>query len=829
MATKKRISNINDELDITLFIHIAKRSFLYVIIFLAIALVGQYLYQRYTYPVYQTSATLQISSNEENVNKLFDQTETMNLQMQNDLEQAREIISSSVFLGRAFADLPLDVSYFQEGRILSSEQYKTSPFEVTADVKDPSIYGVPIYVNFIAADKFELSYTQGSSPKYTKEFSTASEASIPQADITLKITSADRLDFKKGLLDQNSYYFILNNPANIIATYSAELTITTISDAAKTIQISVKDGNPQKAADLVNAIVDAYKTYGVEKKAESANSILTFIDKQLNQVYDTLFKSELELDNFKKANRIDSADMEPLPSVYSRVNDFDDQIIEIKLQENLLTQVESSIKEKDLDIYKMIATIAGSEFEGTVSNFLESLQELLLKKEKLLYQVTQNSGQIEEVNYEIEIQKKLLSECITTLKKNLTTKEATLQTYLDAYKNTAFSSKEKYNALELSRLQRMYNINEQFYNKLIEKKAEYQISKAGYVSEIVVLEKSSVPADPISPRRRLILFGSIALALVLSIGLILVRYLFFNEITNVNDIIKYSDAPILGIIPKYKKNIPVSQLIVDQKPKSLIAEALRSVRTNLQFISNQPGSKVLAITSTISGEGKTFITMNLAGVIAFSEKKVIIVDLDLRKPKIHKGFGVENKKGVSTILMGMNSESECIQHSTLEYLDFLTAGPVPPNPSELLLNKRMEEMLEYLKANYDYVIIDNPPIGLVTDGMRNMLLADYPIYVFKANLSKRIFVQNVDRLMKETGIKNLAIVLNAVEPQYSGYNYGRGYSYGPGYGSGYGYGYGYAYGYGYGYYDDDHLHPQKKKFILDRISDFIWKKIFRRN
>lgn len=828
MVTTKRISGINDELDIKLFIHIAKRSFLYIILFLAIAILGQFLYLRYTYPVYQTSATLQINSNEENINKILG-TESMGLEQQSDMEKTRELISSPVFLDRALASLPLDISYFQEGRILSFEQYKTAPFEITADVNNPAIYDVPIYINFISQDKYELSYTMGNSPKYTKEFSILADASIPEAAIKLKITNAEKIDYKKGLLDQNSYFFIINNPAIIINTYSSGLTITTISEAAKTIQISFKDRNPQKAADIVNAIVDDYKTYGVEKKAESANSILEFIDNQLKQVYDTLFKSEIDLDNFKKMNKLDSSQMEPLPSVYSRVNDFDDQLIEIELQENLLTQVETSIKEKDLDIYKMIATIAGSDFEGSVSNFLTSLQELLLKKEKLLYSVTKNSGQIEEINYQIEIQKKLLTECITTIKTNLAARKVTINKYLDEYKNTAFSSEEKYNALELSRLQRMYTINEQFYNKLIEKKAEYQISKAGYVSEIVILEKSSVPADPISPRSRLILLGSIVLALLVSIGLILVRYLFFNEITNVNDIIKYTDTPILGIIPKYKKDIPVSQLIVDQKPKSLIAEALRSIRTNLQFIDNTPGSKIIAVTSTISGEGKTFITINLAGVIAFSEKKVIVLDLDLRKPKIHHGFGVENKRGVSTILMGMNSEEECIQHSTVEYLDFLTAGPVPPNPSELMLNKRMEQMLDYLKSNYDYVLIDNPPIGLVTDGMRNMLLADYPIYVFKANHSKRIFVQNVDRLIKESGLKKLAIVLNAVEPQYSGYNYGKGLSYGPGYGSGYGYGYGYAYGYGYGYYDDDHLHPQKKKFWLDRISDFVLKKILRRS
>jgi capsular exopolysaccharide synthesis family protein len=313
-------------------------------------------------------------------------------------------------------------------------------------------------------------------------------------------------------------------------------------------------------------------------------------------------------------------------------------------------------------------------------------------------------------------------------------------------------------------------------------------------------------------------------ALFLGFGLILFRYLFFNEITSINDIIKYTDAPVLGIIPKYKKDIPVSQLIVDKKPKSLIAEALRSVRTNLQFISNDTGPKVLAVTSTISGEGKTFIAINLAGIIAFSDKKIIVLDFDLRKPKIHIGFGVENKKGVSTILMGLNEAKDCIRHSIVDNLDFITAGPVPPNPSELMLNRRMTELIEYLKQTYDYILLDCPPVGIVTDGMQPMLIADYPLYIFKASHSKRMFVQNIDRLINESGIKKLAIVLNAVESQYSGYSYGKG-----AYSSGYGYGYGYAYGYGYGYYDEDHLMPQKKKFFLDKVSDFIMKYIFRQS
>jgi len=821
---QKKISIINDELDIKLFLYIAKKCFLYVILFLGIAFAGAFFYLRYTYPIYYASAIIQISSNDENVNKILE-TEKVVGQQQDDLTQAQNLIGSPVFLDKALSKLPLGISYFYEGRILSYEQYKTSPYLIESIVNNPVIYGIPIYLKFISKQKYELSYTLPGSKKFEKEFDISQKAIIPEAELSVKITNLQKMEFNEGILNQDSYYFILNNPENIVPTYSAELAIAILNNDAKTIQISIKDRNPDRASDIISAIVEDYKVYGIEKKAESANSILDFIDKQLKIVYDTLYQSESNLDFFKKTNKVDSASMEPLPNVYSRVNDFDNQIVKIELEESLMKEVQESIKDKDIDIYKLIAIIAGSEFEGSITGYLNSLQDLLLKKEQLLYEVTKNSSQIESINYQIEIQKKLLTEIIITLKTNLEARRTKLLKFSDDYQKIAFSPRNKYNVLELSRLERMYSINEQFYNKLIEKKAEYQISKAGYVSEIVVLDKSSVPKDPISPRRRMIYFGSILAAIVLSLGLILLRYLFFNEITNISDVIKYTDAPVLGIIPKYRKDIPVSQLIVDQKPKSLIAEALRSIRTNLQFISNEPGPKVIAITSTISGEGKTFVSLNLAGVIAFSEKKVIIMDFDLRKPKIHFGFKAENKKGISTILMGLNDVNDCIQHSTVEHLDFITAGPVPPNPAELMLSQRMPDLVNYLKTKYDYILIDNPPIGLVTDGMRSMLLADYPIYVFKANHSKRIFVQNVDRLRTESNLKKLAVVLNAVESQYSGYSYGKGSSYGPGYG----YGYGYAYGYGYGYYDEDHLMPVKKKFFLDRISDFILKKIFRKS
>ncbi|TVQ18511.1 MAG: polysaccharide biosynthesis tyrosine autokinase [Bacteroidetes bacterium] len=479
----------------------------------------------------------------------------------------------------------------------------------------------------------------------------------------------------------------------------------------------------------------------------------------------------------------------------------------LQMEFNILTEIAKSLEQdNEVDIYRLIAILAGSEFSGMVSRMLQNLQDLLIEREQLLYQVTPESSQIQALNHQINIQRKLVVESITTLKNNLDARIKEILSKIESYEGILLNHGGRYSLIEYSMLQRVHTINERFYNQLVEKKAEYSISKAGYVSQSVILERSRVPGQPISPKPRGVYASSLLAALFLGIGVFLLKYLFYNEIPSLHDILKYTQAPVIGVIPKYKSEIPPNQLLVLKKPKSLISESLRAIRTNLQFINNDPGPKLVAVTSTISGEGKTFFAMNLAGILAFSNKKVIVIDFDMRKPKIHLGFNVENINGVSTILSNIDTIDDCIQPSRVKNLDFITAGPVPPNPSELILTPRMDEMINYLKSKYDYVIVDNPPVGIVTDGMKSILMADYPIYIFKANYSKRMFIQNVNRLIGESHISKLSVVLNAVDKEYSSYGYDKGYSYGYYYG---------GYGSGYGYYDDQ----------INIVKRSFWKRI----
>src|SRR5690554_7293899 len=233
---------------------------------------------------------------------------------------------------------------------------------------------------------------------------------------------------------------------------------------------------------------------------------------------------------------------------------------------------------------------------------------------------------------------------------------------------------------------------------------------------------------------------------------------------------------MLGTIPVRKVKMLNSAIVVYDYPKSAISESFRTLRTNLSFVKKD--LKTIAVTSTISGEGKTFLVLNLAGIIAMSGKSVLVVDLDMRKPKVHLGFNKHNEKGMSNLLAKHCEIEEVVQKTSLEGLEFISAGPVPPNPSELILSKTFEDVVEKLKERFDIIIFDNPPVGLVSDGVQLLSKVDVPIYVFRANYSKRRFVEKLKEVSVIDDIKNINVVLNGVDIKRSTYggNYGGYYS-----------------------------------------------------
>jgi len=792
----KKISNLNDDFDFSLFVKITQRNIPWIIIFFVISFMFAFLYLRYTYPIFEAKSVIQIANNSDEAKKLLKTSQSVI-----NLDGKIEILKSPNFLSRVFNKLPLDISYFQIGNVLNYEMYKSSPFEIEYRYPKSDIFSVPINISFIDDKNAKLIVSQNNIEKEYK-IQIGKWNSLPVIDsIKVNILNFDKIKEDQKGKNENAYFFNFTSRDNLVRMYSPLIKIEIELEAAGTIRIIVHDKNASKASDVCNSIVNEFKQYDIEKQAEGINKTLEFIDDQLKLMQDKLYNSESDLQNFKISNNVD--ENLPLPDFVIRLNSLKNEETQIDLNLSILEQIENKLYEnKELDVFKLVPlTLIVNDQPGLQSQ-LKKLENLLVKREDELYSKTPNNISIVQLDNQIDFQKNIVIESIKAIKAGFTTKKIQIQNKLEEFEYDVRNSGLKFDRIEMTRLMKLNEINQEYFTKLISLKSQLAIDNAGITSENTVLQNSFIPGSPFFPSKKIVVLSALTAWFLLSLILIIVRYLFYNEITSMNEITRFlGETPILGIVPNYKDVIPVSQLLVDKKPKSLIAESLRSIRSNLEFLSDKPGPKVLAITSTISGEGKTFVAMNLAGIIAFSEKKVIIIDLDMRKPKIHVGFGVSNDKGMSTILIKRNSISECIYRSSLTNLDFITAGPVPPNPSELVISQRMIEVIDELKKTYDIIVIDNPPVGLVTDGIKMIKIADYPIYVFRENYSKRNFVQNVNKLMRDHNIKNLSIIMNSVNIKKSGYGYSGIYDYD----------YGYGYGYGFGYYDEDF---RREKFTL---------------
>jgi capsular exopolysaccharide synthesis family protein len=793
---EKKVSNLNDEFDLRLYLRVLRKNGAWIVLFFIIAFLMGFLYLRYTYPKYKAYTIIQIAQ-EEKSNRIIPQKEFV----RSDIPAKIELLRSSNFLYRVFSKLPLEVSYYQIGNVLNYEMYRTSPFEI--DYRSPinEIFNIPVYVSFSDENNVTLTATINNKETVYKLKTNKWERTPIIDSLRFNVRNYTRIRSEMRGLNENQYFFQLEKKENLVRAYSPFLEVAPESEAGKTIKLSFVERNAAKTADICNTLAEEFRIYDIEKQAEGAVKTIQFVDEQLKLMYDRLYDTQLELQNFRNINGLEEEI--PLPDFGSRLNDLEKQRNELEVEEASLQTIEEAVKDdRSIDIYTLVSLLSGTSFSGgSLNQMLGELRGLMSRRENILYSKTQNSAEIAQLDFQVNIQRKLIIETILAIKRNNAGKKAELEQRIQNYEDEIRSNVLSYDRLEYDRLKKMNEISELYYNKLVAVKSELTISNAGLTSESTILEAAQTPQIPFEPSRRLVALSAFLGWLLASLALVTVRYLFFNEITSLNEIMKYLEVPMLGIVPNYKDVIPISQLLVDKKPKSIISESLRSIRSNLEFLSNTEGPKVLAITSTISGEGKTFVALNLAGIIAFSEKRVIILDLDMRKPKIHVGFGVPNDKGMSTILINRNTVDECIFKSSLDNLDFITAGPVPPNPSELIISSNMMRVIDQLKERYDMIVIDNPPVGLVTDGIRIFKMADYPIYVFRENFSKRNFVQNVRKIMRDHNIRNLSVILNSVDIKRSGYGYSGVYDYD----------YGYGYGYGFGYYDED---IRREKFSL---------------
>ncbi len=789
METKNKIPFLNQRFDPHTFFTILRKNLWIIILIFIISISSGFAYFRYTRPVYKSSTVIQIK-NENKTNQILGINSGI---METDLAQAIELLRSNEFLKNVINVLPVDVSYFRQGTFLSTELYTSCPFEVKYRINNPIVYDQKISMRFTEY-KCQLSF-EIAGQKYEYLITPEEWTSVLGMEIMIHFPSKKDLEVELNNAD-SEYYFIINNQKTLLNGITSRLEIQILNETAGTILITYRDYNARKAADIANTIAEKFIEYDENKKKESANNILKYIDQQMEHVFSQLTNTEQELHDFRVRNNIVDIDERILLSktnLYSsKISELETKLLNIDFEIMTLEKIKTEIENNpDIKTFELLAMLAGQRSEAFISSMLNSLQELINRREVLLFDVTTNNHRIKVLDEQIASRKATIADFTNSSIQRLRSEKKELAQRIKELEMNSLDQ-NTYDEIEYARLLRLYTINENFYTQLIKTKAETMISQAGYVSNNIILEKAAIPVFPDYPVLNRVIFMSIIIALLVSLLFVVVRYLLFNKILTTLDISEFSDIPVIGGIPMAKVEMQVSQVVVHQRPKSMMAEAFRNIRTNLEFYPPKDKCRVITISSTIAGEGKTFVGLNIGAIYAMSDKKVLIMDFDLRKPRLHKCFNVDNNKGVSTIILGKHKLEECINKSELDNLDYVTSGPLPPNPAEFILSKNVREFIDSVKKMYDILIIDTPPIGIVTDALITYGYADNPIYVMRAGVSPKSFIENVNSFAESSKLNNLSIVLNGIIRSPGRYGYG--------YKTGYGYQYGYStYGYGYGY------------------------------
>ncbi len=425
-----------------------------------------------------------------------------------------------------------------------------------------------------------------------------------------------------------------------------------------------------------------------------------------------------------------------------------------------------------------------------LSDFVTGLNILLSERRRLSFSASENSPQVASVDNQIENAKNTLKENLRSLiesnKLELKNLEARIAKIDGEVQKLPATEKQMID------IERKFTINDQIYTFLLEKRAEAGITKASNTSDHKILDiarpENAIMVKPkVSMNYMIGLLGGAGIPLVL---LLLVEF-FNTKITDRKYLEANLKAPIIGNLGH---NIGNTELPVSEKPNSSLTESFRALRTNLQYILQKEKGGIIAVTSAVSGEGKTFCSVNLAGIIAMSGKKTLLVNLDLRRPKIHKIFNIDNSSGISTYLIGKTDYKDVIHETNIQNLFVSTSGPVPPNPAELIGSEKMRTFINEAKKHFDTIIVDTPPVAIVTDTLLLKDMIDAMVFVVRHNYSDKQVVELVNNLYEKHLIKSMGVAVNDI--QLRGY-YGYSYRYG------YGYGYGYSYSYRAAYYDEE--------------------------
>jgi capsular exopolysaccharide synthesis family protein len=738
-----------------------------------VCVIGAFLINLMSQPLYQATTSVLVSEPKDMNNAVsellygqeFFGTMSMNL------ENEAYVLKSFENVENTLKDLDLNVTYYEEGSVKKEEVYKTSPISVVVD-NNSFIYYQGLFRCTVVSDKsFRLELVKEGVVEHLKGFFQSNE--LEELIEGKKFTFGEEVDLNGmrftvmllGKLPQNStMLFRIQDYVGLTYQYIATLQIEPLSIESSILEISTVSTHKQKAADFVNRLVEKYINDELARKNNTAEKTITFIDNQILLMGDSLNSVENRLEVFKKSNT-DLTISSDGSDYLAQSQAFESARSQLVLNNRYLSELEGYINQNNLDEIVVPSSIGISD-----EALNRSIQELVNLQMQIQAIGPSKNPVVRSYQQRIEILKQSVLENIRSLKNSNRLALNNINDQIGGMRSTLrdLPTAER----EYINIQRNYNLSEDLYLFLMQKRAEAGIARASNTIDIRVINVARTPFKPISPKPLFNYALAIVLGLSLPIGLLVISDLLNNKIRSKDELFGISQIPYLGMVAKNRSKYG---LISNGQVRTEVAETFRTIRSNLRYMVGSEGveGKTFLLTSSVSAEGKSFCANNLAIVFSNFGKKVLLIDADMRKEKNYKELGVEDGMGLSDYLADIVGKDGIIKLTEVQNLYVITSGGIPPNPSELLINGKFEELLESVKNSFDYIIIDTPPIGILSDGLELMDKCDINIFIARENYTLKRHVKDLNNIYEQRKMHNMALLYNAVnynKSEYGGYS-----------------------------------------------------------
>ena len=677
----------------------------------------------------------------------------------------------------------LNVEYITQGRFKTRQMYRQTPILVEPVRVDSRAYGKLFQVTFGKEGTMSISSTDDNYPmEIDAHYGEPIKCPLFEATIwpTELMTSTGKI------------YIRFRSRESLVDEFMSRLKLSFVTEGSTVLALSLVSETPQRDCEFLDQLAEIYLLQNLEQKNAVAENSIRFINEQLDNLQASLQVSEGAMTNFRQENKF--VDVNSYAGqLMGRISSYDQQQMELRLRETYFDYLINYINQ-NIENDAVIAPTSMGVNEPILVSLVQQLNDLRIQRGEL----TEKNVYYAKFTKDIENVKKAIEEVVGSMRASLEIEKEDLKNRYSEVEKSIKQLPEK--ELQMVAIERNYRIDDNYYTFFLQKRAEAEIQKASNTPDNSIMDKARTTAIMNSKAKKKTTTTYLTVGLLIPLLLIILSELLNNKIRSPKDVAKLRYFRLIGTLRHAKSQNPT---LVRASPRSSYAEMLRAIRTRMEFVLRRKDKMVICITSTESGDGKTFLSTNLASLYAMTGKKTLLIDLDLRKPNIHTKLGLETGQGMSNYLIGDCELEDVLLTNTPFGFDFLRAGTIPPNPGELVHADKLSKLMEKMREDYDFVIIDTSPIGLVPDAYAVIEHSDLCLYVIRCMQTNKSFCKQTLEQMKEVvdNPDKVQLVLSDI-PTEGRHSYGSGYGYGYGGYGGYGYGhfgYGGYGGYGYGY------------------------------